>query len=80
MAEQNIQNADTLCNYIIDEQNKINIKNSTKETKIKILVWLSDFHSAKNYEQMTTEDILAFLNKLRKSQDEDPYSQMDWKL
>ena len=72
LAEQNIQNADTLCNYIIAEQNEINIKNSTKETKIKILVWLSDFLNAKNYENMSKEDILAFLNKLRKSQDKDP--------
>ncbi len=72
LSEQNFQNAETLCNYIIAEQNEINIKNTTKETKIKILVWLSNFHSGKNYEQMTKEDILAFLNKLRKSQDEDP--------
>ncbi len=72
LAEQNFHNAETLCNYIMAEQNEINIKNTTKETKIKILVWLSNFHSGKNYEQMTKEDILAFLNKLRKSQDEDP--------
>jgi integrase len=72
LADQNFHNAETLCNYIIAEQNEMNIKNTTKETKIKILVWLSDFHSAKNYEQMTKEDILAFLNKLRKSQDQDP--------
>lgn len=38
MAEQNLHNAETLCNYIIAEQNEINIKNTTKETKIKILV------------------------------------------
>ena len=72
LAEQNIQNAETVCNFILAEQNEINIKNTTKETKIKILIWLSDFHNGKNYENMTKEDILAFLNKLRRSQDEDP--------
>jgi hypothetical protein len=45
LAEQNFQNAETLCNYIIAEQNEINIKNTTKETKIKILSWLSNFQS-----------------------------------
>ena len=29
---------------------------------------VSNFHNGKNYEKMTKEDILAFLNKLRKSQ------------
>jgi integrase len=72
LAEENIQNSETICNYIIAEQNEINIKNSTKETKIKILVWLSDFLNAKNYDTMTKEDILAFLNKVRKPQDKDP--------
>ena len=69
LADQNFHNAETLCNYIITEQNEINIKNTTKETKIKILVWLSNFHCGKNYENMTKEDILSFLNKLRKSID-----------
>jgi len=57
LAEQNFHNAETLCNYIIAEQNEINIKNSTKETKIKILVWLSNFHTGKNYENMTKEEM-----------------------
>lgn len=72
LAQQNIQNADTLCNFILTEQNEINIKNTTKETKIKILAWISDFHNAKNYKDMTKEDILAFLNNLRKSLELDP--------
>ena len=59
LAEQNFHNAETLCNYIIAEQNEINIKNSTKETKIKILVWLSNFHTGKNYENMTKEEMEA---------------------
>jgi len=61
LANKNIQNAETICDFIIDEQNGLNIKNSTKETKIKVLVWLSDFHINKNYKNMTKEDIFAFL-------------------
>ena len=55
LAEQNIQNAETVGNFILAEQNEINIKNTTKETKIKILIWLSDFHNGKNYENIHIE-------------------------
>ena len=30
LAERNTENANTICDYIISEQTKINIKNSTK--------------------------------------------------
>jgi hypothetical protein len=42
LSKKNIENARTICNYIIAEQTEINIKDSTKEGKIKILVWLSN--------------------------------------
>lgn len=45
LSKKNIENARTIYNYIIAEQTEINIKDSTKESKIKILVWLSNhFH------------------------------------
>lgn len=45
LSKKNIKNARNICNYIIAEQTEINIKDSTKEGKIKILVWLSNhFH------------------------------------
>lgn len=43
LAGQNIVNALIICDYIIAEQTEINIKQSTKEGKIKILTWLSNF-------------------------------------
>jgi hypothetical protein len=72
LAKENKENAITICNYIIAEQNEINIKDSTKEGKIKVLVWLSDFHKNKKFSEMDKEDILEFLNSLRKSSDIDP--------
>jgi hypothetical protein len=42
LAGKNIENANTICDYIISEQTEINIKNSTKESRIKVLVWLSN--------------------------------------
>jgi hypothetical protein len=58
--EKNQENANTICKHILTEQTEFNIKNSTKEGKIKILVWLSNFFDdRKGYQDMTKEDILA---------------------
>jgi hypothetical protein len=43
LASTNLENAMIICNYILTEQTEINIKNSTKEGKIKVLVWLSNY-------------------------------------
>ena len=61
-------NATIICNYIIAEQREINIKQTTKEGKIKILIWLSNFHSGKSFKEMTKIDILNYLHSLRKTQ------------
>lgn len=67
---RNQENADTICKHILTEQVEFNIKNSTKEGKIKILVWLSNFFDdKKRYQDMTKENILSYLNNLRKSQE-----------
>ena len=73
LSKKNIENARTICNYIISEQTEINIKDSTKESKIKILVWLSNhFQDQKSFKDLTKYDILDFLNTSRKSILEDP--------
>jgi hypothetical protein len=56
-------NAEIICNYIVAEQNEINIKESTKETKIKRIIHLSKFFDhKKSFYDMTKEDILDYLN------------------
>lgn len=73
LARENIENANTICEYIIAEETEINIKNSTKEGRIKVLVWLSKYHYNKKYfKAMTKQDILEFLNNLRKPISNDP--------
>jgi len=73
LIKKNLENAITICEYIIAEQIEINIQNSTKESKIKILTWLSNhFQDKKSFRNMTKHDILDFLNKLRKPLLEDP--------
>jgi hypothetical protein len=75
LSKRNLENAVIICNYIIAEQTEINIQNSTKESKIKVLTWLSNyFQDRKSFKNMTKYDILDFLNKLRKSTVEDPTS------
>ena len=70
---ENPINAEIICNYIVAEQNEINIKESTKETKIKRLVNLSKFFdNKKSFYDMTKEDILYYLNNLRKPSSIDP--------
>jgi hypothetical protein len=41
LARDQFENATAICDYIMAEQTEINIKQSTKEGKIKILIWLS---------------------------------------
>lgn len=57
LLKRNIENAMTICNYIIVEQTEINLKDSTKEGKIKIFVWLSNhFQDQNSFKDMTKED------------------------
>ncbi len=72
LSKTNSINAGTIVEYILAEQTELNIMDSTKEGKIKILVWLSNFHGNKSVEEMTKQDIPEYLNNLRKSSDEDP--------
>jgi hypothetical protein len=65
-------NAEKICDFIIAEQNEINIKESTMEWHIKVLGQLLRFHNFKNFKDITKKDILEYLNSLRKSSIEDP--------
>ena len=71
LADESRENAEIVCDYVISEQTEINIKESTKEGKIKCLFWLSSFLSHKWYRSMTKQDLLNYLNSLRKPESED---------
>ncbi|MGD9534598.1 MAG: tyrosine-type recombinase/integrase [Candidatus Nitrosocosmicus sp.] len=66
------KNAGNICDFIIAERNEINIKESTIEWHVKVLGQILKFHNFKNFKDMAKEDILNFLNSLRKSSSEDP--------
>ena len=73
MAKGNPENAEVVCNYIIAEQDEINIAPDTKGDKIKRLELLSRhyFHTI-SFKNMTKEDIQHYLNKLKKDEEQDP--------
>ena len=72
LLENSIENTKIICDYIIAEQNEINIKESTKEGKIKILVDFIVFNNYKSLKKITKVDILSYLNKYRKEEQSDP--------
>jgi hypothetical protein len=62
----NSENANVICDYIPAEQIEMNIKESTKEGKIKVLLWLSKYLANKTFPQLTKQDILEYLNSLKR--------------
>jgi integrase len=73
MATANPSNGQALSDYINAELVERNIADSTREWKVKTLTWLSDyFQHQKTFRGMTRQDILGYLNSLRKTVDADP--------
>ncbi|HEY6534855.1 MAG TPA: hypothetical protein VIY08_03480 [Candidatus Nitrosocosmicus sp.] len=60
LLKYNSNNAITIYDYIIAEQTELNIKDSTKEGKIKVLVWLSNFHENKSFRDDKTRYTCLF--------------------
>jgi integrase len=76
LARKSSKSAATICDHILTEQTEHNIKASTAESKVKSLLWLSKYLNDKPFEEMTKQDILSYLNSLRKSTSIDP--QQKW--
>jgi site-specific recombinase XerD len=72
MTEKGACNVKVICDYIIAEQNEINIKESTKEGKIKCLVRFSSYLQHKPFQSVSKEDVLAYLTALKKPESLDP--------
>ena len=72
LAKRNRINALTICDYLISEEIELNIKPSTKEVKLKTLVWLSNYFEDKlAFKDMSKQDILGYLNKDKRVLDND---------
>jgi hypothetical protein len=64
VAKIDLDNAEIICDFIIDEQNQINIAPSTREDKINCLVWLVEKLKNKSFVEIVKDDILSYLNSL----------------
>ena len=73
LLEKSLNNTEIICKYIITEQNEINIKELTKEGKIKTLIDIAKFLDFKDFDEMTKEDVFSYLNRFRKSEDDNPF-------
>jgi len=51
LLDKSEENASTICDYIIAEQNEINIKESTKEGKIKVLADMLKYLNHKKFKK-----------------------------
>jgi site-specific recombinase XerD len=66
-------NATTILDYIEAYTFESNPKPDSKQVAILTLKQLAEFFaSKKSFKEMTRDDILAFLNRLRKTDEEDP--------
>jgi hypothetical protein len=72
MAQANPYNASIIHDYIVAEQMEINIRESTKTDKIKKLCLLSKYLNHKSLHKMTKQDVLDYLNSLKKTVSDDP--------
>ena len=67
------ENALIISEYIIAAKRDINLSNGYRKANIQALVELSEFHSnKKNFNKMTREDILLYLDSLRRPDESDP--------
>ncbi len=72
MAEKSADNVKVICEYVIAEQNAINIKESTKEGKIKCLVRFSTYLNHTPFHRISKQDVLDYLTSLKKPESKDP--------
>lgn len=64
------ENALIICNYISAIKTETDCSDNYKKNLIRTLSLLSRFHENKRFKSMTRDDVVFFLNKLRKKRTE----------
>ncbi len=67
-----VENASTIIEYVQALRMEINLSIFYKQAVIDTLTTLAKFHPDKSFKNMTRSDILAFLDRLRKKEEQDP--------
>ena len=79
LEQKHAENANTIYQYLLAEQSEYNIKESTKESKIKLLVYLSRyFNNSKSFMDITKQDILEHMNSLRNNVNNNSNNNSKW--
>ena len=65
-------NAPVIAKYLKVLENEINVSDNYKRINLTTLVYFSRFHSNKKFKEMTKEDVILYLNSLRKNDAADP--------
>jgi len=66
------ENTWSIANYIISMRTEVNISDHYRRNIISVLTNFSIFYNNKSFRQLTRDEILAFLDSLRKVEDVDP--------
>lgn len=66
------ENNKVISDYVKCLGNEIRLSENYKKLNATILVYVSEFHSNKKFKEMIKDDIISFLNSLRKKEDKDP--------
>lgn len=73
LSSKNEGNAATICDYIIAQNTEINPASNYRRSQIQTLVYISKHHyNAIPFKEMTRDDIINYLDSLRKPQEQDP--------
>lgn len=65
-------NTSVIVAYLKALDREIHLSDNYKRINLTTLVYLSRFHSNKNFKEMTKNDIILYLNSLRKNETVDP--------
>jgi len=66
------ENALAISEYVLLLRREVNPSQNYTKIQIQALVELSEYLKQKPFKQLTTEDVLSFLDKFRKTEDKDP--------
>jgi hypothetical protein len=71
------ENRITIADYILTQKTEVNLADSYRANILTTLISLSKLLDNKPFKNMTREDILCYLDTVRKSEAFDPQQQMD---
>jgi hypothetical protein len=72
LKKQSSENAETIADYVLAMNVEVNPSIAHRSNQIRTLSYLSEFHKQKPFSKMTRNDIIQYLESLRKPEELDP--------